>query len=551
MKLKHKLPLVSILLLIVAFVSLWLGTQRTALNFIMDYQHKMSISNIETRTRDIERRINNGKHKLKRISDKLDITDLNWQKTSSYFSNELEDSVFDKIGVVYNDRTYNITGSDVLGDLSDREYLERVFEGEIVISDPIYSKSDGTYQIVIGIPVKDNYEVVGAVIGTIPMINIEEIIYSLNIEGRGYAFLINKHGNVILHPKSNEIPYDNFFQYVGIDSFHSRNGYITYENFNKIKKYAFFKKLEGTELFIVISIDQSDLYSPITRIFNKNLFIFSIVLILVLFLTNILIKKMLKPINSLIDGMKKVEEGEYTLQVPVDKMDEIGDIAIQFNKTIEAISFRDEELQALNEELAASFEEINQTSNKLLQSYFDIIRALVTAMELKDSYTKGHSERVMEYSLMLGKKINLTGKELEILRHGSILHDIGKLGIPDNVLLKPDKLNDEEYRLIQKHPEKGEAFIGNLEFLQDCLPIIRNHHERIDGMGYPDGLKGDEIPQLVKIVTIADSYDAMITKRAYKEPLNKEEAIKELIKYKGIQFDSYLVDKFIEVILES
>ena len=170
-------------------------------------------------------------------------------------------------------------------------------------------------------------------------------------------------------------------------------------------------------------------------------------------------------------------------------------------------------------------------------------------MELKDTYTRGHSERVMEYSLMLGKKINLSDRELEILKHGSILHDIGKLGIPDNVLLKANKLDDEEYNLIKKHPEKGETFISNLEFLQYCLPIIRNHHERLDGSGYPDGLKGDEIPQLVKIVTIADSYDAMTTQRAYKEPFNKKEAINELIRCKESQFDPYLVDKFIELIL--
>jgi len=548
MKLKHKLPLISILLLIVAFVSLWFGTQSTAFNFTMDYQYKMSLLNIERHTKDIEYSIKNGKHQLWNISQKLEDTNLNWQNISSYFYDELDNSVFDKIGLVYKDKTYNITGSDIVGDLSDREYLDEAFEGKTTISDPIHSNSDGTYQMVIAIPINYNYEVVGVVIGTIPMENIEQSIYSLNIEGHGYGMLINKYGKVILHPRSAEIPYDNFFDYTGINNFTGKNGFIQYEDFNKIKKYGFFKELEQTELFAVISINQSDLYSPITKLFTQNFKIFAFVLILLLFITNIIIKNALKPINILIDGMKKAEEGEYTLQVPADKVDEIGHIAIQFNKTIEAISFRDEELQALNEELATSFEEIHATSDKLLKSYFDIIRALVKAMELKDTYTKGHSERVMEYSLMLGEKINLASRELEILRHGSILHDIGKLGIPDNVLLKADTLDDEEYNLIKKHPEKGEAFIGNLEFLQDCLQIIRNHHERMDGMGYPDGVKEDEIPQLVKIVTIADSYDAMTTKRAYKKPLNKKDAINELVRCKGSQFDPYLVDQFIEVI---
>lgn len=722
MKLKYKLPLISMLILITAFVSLWFGTQRAALSFIMDYQHKMSLLNIESRTQGIEHRISSGKQRLKIISEKIDSADLNWQYASSYFYNELEGSVFDKIGLVYSDKTYNITGTDEKGDLSDREYLERTFKGETIISDPVYSKSDGIYQIVISNPIIDKGIVVGAVIGTIPMANIEDLIYSLNIEGDGYGILINKYGEVILHPRSNETPYDNFFEYIGIDSFHSSNGYVSYESFDGIKKYAFFKALEETELFAVISIGQKELYSPITSIFNKNLLIFSIVLILVLFLSILGIKKALTPINRLILGMKKVEEGDYTLQIPIDKDNEIGDIAIQFNKTIEAISLRDEELQALNEEITASFEEINETSDKLLnaydeiakrlqneqlintlseklysikeldelleailihteeiinadrcaiyryneekeyfelkgsinfseddknvvfgknegtigwvtnnkeellitnaqeeprfapkyrwskdvsmilqvpilnqneevigiisyigdnlnlnfvpfikqlsktisvtvqnsqlitevkKTYFDIIKALVKAMELKDSYTSGHSERVMEYSLMLGKKLNLSKKELEVLRHGSILHDIGKLGIPDNVLLKPDQLTEEEYKLIKEHSVKGEAFIENLEFLQESLPIIRNHHERLDGMGYPDGLKDDEISLLVKIVTIADSYDAMTSKRAYRNIFNNEDAINELKRCKGTQFDSYLVDKFIEAILES
>ena len=113
---------------------------------------------------------------------------------------------------------------------------------------------------------------------------------------------------------------------------------------------------------------------------------------------------------------------------------------------------------------------------------------------------------------MLGKKLNLSNKEMKILRYGSILHDIGKLAIPDSVLLKPDKLSDEEYDLIKSHSQKGVEFIKDLEFLEDTLFIIRNHHERIDGKGYPNGLKDDEIEKLTKIVTIADAYDAITSK---------------------------------------
>ncbi len=551
MKLKYKLSLISISLLIASFISLWFGTQKAALNFTMDYQYKISLANIENHAQDMEYRIKNGKKQLWRITQKLDNPNLNWKEHSTYFYDNLEDSVFDKIGLVFKDRTYNITGSDTLGDLSDREYLEEAFLGKTVVSDPVYSKSTGIYQIVIGIPTYYNYEVVGVVIGTIPMANLGELVESLNIDGHGVGFLIDEYGDVILHSDYGKMTFLNFFKYLDIDGFSSKNGFIEYHDENNAKRYAFYKELEETELFAVISVNESDLHAPVTKLFNKNLKIFSFILIIFSFLIFIVIKKTLNPINLLIEAMKKAEDGDYVLQVPLNNFDEISDIAIQFNKTIEAICFRDEELQALNEELAASFEEINVTNDKLLTSYFDTIKALVKAIELKDTYTKGHSERVMEYCLMLGRKINLSDRELEILMHGSILHDIGKLGIPDHLLLKASTLNDEEYNIIKKHPEKGASFIESLKFLEECLSIIRNHHERIDGRGYPDGLVGEEIPTLVKIVTIADSYDAMTTKRAYKDPLNKSDAIEELKKHRGSQFDSYLVDQFVEAILET
>ncbi|MFW5648998.1 MAG: HD domain-containing phosphohydrolase, partial [Candidatus Alkaliphilus sp. MAG34] len=195
-----------------------------------------------------------------------------------------------------------------------------------------------------------------------------------------------------------------------------------------------------------------------------------------------------------------------------------------------------------------------QNSNLITEverTHFSIIKGLVKAIEFKDSYTKGHSERVMEYSLMLGKKLNLSNKELKILRYGSILHDIGKLAIPDNILLKSGKLSDEEYELLKSHSEKGVEFIKDLKFLEDIMSIVRNHHERIDGKGYPDGLKGDEIERLTKIVTIADAYDAITSEREYRDALDEKEAIEELIKHKGTQFDSCLLDEFIEMVLGS
>ncbi len=547
MKLKHKLPLISIVLLVLYFISLWVMTEKTILQFTIDYQHKIYLSKIERHTQNIEYDIQNGKRQLWRIGQKLNTGKLSWKESSHYFYDALEDSVFDKIGLVYKDKTYHITGRDQLGDLSHRTYLNEAFEGKTVVSEPLYSKSNNIYQIVIAVPISYNEEILGAVIGTIPMQFIGDIVDSLRIDGYGFGILIDSSGDVILNSEYDAIGYTNFYEHVGIDQFTSKSGFLRYHD-GEQQRYAFFKQLDGLDFFAVSIIGESDLYKPITALFHKNLQIFIMILILACILTYFAIKNIFKPVSALIDAMIKAEDGDYMLQVPVEREDEVANIAIQFNKTIEKISFRDEELQALNEELIASFREINETNEKMLQLYFDTIKALVQAMEFKDTYTKGHSERVMEYSLRLGSKLNLTQEEMEILRHGSILHDIGKLGIPDEVLLKASTLNEEEYNIIKEHSRKGASFIENLEFLKESLPIIRNHHERFDGGGYPDQLKGDEIPLLVKIVTIADAYDAMTTRRAYKEPFTMDEAVIELRRNKGTQFDPFLVEKFIETI---
>lgn len=154
-----------------------------------------------------------------------------------------------------------------------------------------------------------------------------------------------------------------------------------------------------------------------------------------------------------------------------------------------------------------------------------VVKALVKAVEAKDPYTAGHSERVMQYSLWLGEAIGLGPYEQRILELGTLVHDVGKIGIPDAILTKPDKLTDEEYDIIKKHPEYGVNIIGSIEMFKECLPIVRWHHERLDGKGYPDGLKGDELSILVRISAIADIFDAMTSTRAYRTGMDLDKVL--------------------------
>lgn len=182
------------------------------------------------------------------------------------------------------------------------------------------------------------------------------------------------------------------------------------------------------------------------------------------------------------------------------------------------------------------------------KNYLNTIIALANAIDARDPYTYQHSNNVARYAVRLAKEMKLSTQIIEDIRYAALLHDIGKIGIKDEILMKAGSLTDEEYLQIQKHTVKGEEIIRSLPFLQRISGIIRHHHERIDGKGYPDKIKGEDIELGAKILMLADTFDAMTTNRAYRNSLSFEKAKNELIKNKGSQLDSILVDRFLEIL---
>jgi putative nucleotidyltransferase with HDIG domain len=176
-----------------------------------------------------------------------------------------------------------------------------------------------------------------------------------------------------------------------------------------------------------------------------------------------------------------------------------------------------------------------------LSAYLGTIRALALALDARDPYTAGHSERVSAVSLAIGRCLSLDEAQLEVLRLGALLHDIGKIGISDQVLMKPGPLTDEEYEIIKKHPDVGARILRSVPFLEPHIPIVELHHERPDGKGYPHGLHGAEIPLVARIVHVADAFDAMTSARAYRPARATSEGLRELWRCAGSQFDAEVV----------
>jgi HD-GYP domain-containing protein (c-di-GMP phosphodiesterase class II) len=233
------------------------------------------------------------------------------------------------------------------------------------------------------------------------------------------------------------------------------------------------------------------------------------------------------PVMELVNRFEKVEQGHVAPAINT-YTDEFSHLFSGFNHMVEAINLRDHKNQ------------------QLLDQFFAVVAGTLDA---RDPYTAGHSKRVAEYSVLIAKQCKWSLKDIDLLNKSALLHDIGKIGVRDDVLLKEGKLTDEEFDQIKRHPVIGEEIVKGVQMTEELLPIlpgIKHHHERMDGFGYPDQLKGDEIPVFGRLIAVADAFDAMTSDRPYRKGMPYEKAFSILHEGKGTQWDKEFVDAFLK-----
>jgi HD-GYP domain-containing protein (c-di-GMP phosphodiesterase class II) len=205
------------------------------------------------------------------------------------------------------------------------------------------------------------------------------------------------------------------------------------------------------------------------------------------------------------------------------------------------------DLQALSGLIAVAVENA-RLYEEIHEAFLGSVTALSLSIEKRDTYTGGHTKRVLDFALAIGEEMGLTEKELHDLKLSAILHDVGKIGIPDNVLNKPAPLDDAEFKIMKRHPKIGAAIMGKIPFFKDILPGMRYHHETMDGKGYPYGLRGEQIPLQARIVAVADAFDAMTSNRPYRDGMPVAKAVGELRRCSDTQFDGKVVEAFVRAI---
>jgi putative two-component system response regulator len=216
--------------------------------------------------------------------------------------------------------------------------------------------------------------------------------------------------------------------------------------------------------------------------------------------------------------------------------------ALDQKKMEEELESYHKNLKKLVAERTAKLQEAYRTLKK---AHLDSAKVLAEAIDAKDPYTRGHSDRVRQMSLQIANSLGFTEERMEILEYGALLHDIGKIGIQDEILRKPGTLSGEEYQTIREHPLIGVKIVEGIEFFKDKIPMIRNHHEQFDGKGYPDGLAGEAIPLEARIIAVPDAFDAMASLRPHQKTRSLEDILLEMEQYRGRQFDPRILEVFL------
>ena len=239
-------------------------------------------------------------------------------------------------------------------------------------------------------------------------------------------------------------------------------------------------------------------------------------------------RRLSRPIAQLAESTRAVAGGQYGAGVEVTGTAEIADLTENFN--IMSTSIRD------------AFERVQKAARENQELFISSIRALAAAIDAKDPYTRGHSERVARYSSAIAKELGLVGDEARKVRLSALLHDVGKIGVDDRIIRKPTALTDEEFELMKAHPVKGAAIMETIPQLADIIPGMKYHHEKWEGGGYPDGLRGEQIPLQARIVAVADAFDAMTTTRPYQKAMEVTYVLERLREMSGKRFDGLVVD---------
>jgi HD-GYP domain-containing protein (c-di-GMP phosphodiesterase class II) len=290
----------------------------------------------------------------------------------------------------------------------------------------------------------------------------------------------------------------------------------------------------GNEVYlgVIVMQDEETALASVKKIRLQMLIISIAFAAIAVIIGSIFARLLTKPIFTLEAAANRIASGDLSIKISLGSFKEFETLGKTFN--------------LMSEKLKEHIEKLARAARENRELFVGTVKALAAAIDGKDKYTRGHSERVARFSVEIGKYLGISEEELEKLRISALLHDVGKIAIDDKILKKPAALTEEEYEIMKTHPQKGYKIMSQIPAMKDFLPGMYMHHEMVNGQGYPQGLKGDQIPLQAKIISVADTFDAMTTDRPYQKGMKMEEALKIIRSYVGIRYDGKVVEALVK-----
>jgi HD-GYP domain-containing protein (c-di-GMP phosphodiesterase class II) len=400
----------------------------------------------------------------------------------------------------------------------------------------LYSDALNQPAVVIAVPVVDDQnQVIGVVEALISLRRVAERIAQLG-KGDVTAFLVDRDGRVLIHSEAAvSLQRPDYSALRIVQEFMKAPLRLT-ESYDDVMNPGH-KRVLGTvapvgrpDWGVVVQKPEAEAFASVGKMERATIEWVSIALLLALIAALFFATGISRPIRQLAQRTRDIAAGDYAQRAEVKARNEIGDLAENFNQ--------------MSTTIESAIVKLKKAGNENHQLFINSVRMLAAAIDAKDPYTRGHSERVARYSIAIGKHMQLNEQEMRNLRISSLLHDVGKIGIDDRILRKPGALSDEEFEVMKGHPAKGAAIMSGVAQLIDIIPGMKYHHEKWAGGGYPDGLKEQEIPLQARIVAIADTFDAMTTNRPYQKAMELNYVVEKIKSFAGTRFDPHVVDAF-------
>ncbi len=397
-------------------------------------------------------------------------------------------------------------------------------ENREIKSPPIFLNQLFKYYIFFVYPVN-----VGEKRGVIAIaVNMDNVFSNLKVKlPEGYRFLIVDEKGDIIGAKNTTLVGDK----INMEKFSKEMGSLVFDTFQGEKIIASSSLVPGFDMSVITYIPEKIAYRYVKKMKTQTITFGILAVLFASILSLFLSNAFHEPINDLINVTEKISKRNFSVRANVVGSNEITVLSKRINFTVEEIEKYIRRLEALIR------------YNKRL--FISTITALAAAIDAKDEYTRGHSERVTKFSVIIGKYLGLNAIELERIKVAGLLHDIGKIGIDDRILRKPGILTAEEFEEMKKHPVIGYNILEPIKELKEINKGVKYHHEKWDGSGYPEGLKGQQIPLIARIIAVADTFDAMTSRRPYQEPMEPEFVRDKIRDFAGIRYDKRVVSAFV------